>query len=103
MVNIVGPPDVRQDQCLYGRLPFLGLVLRLGKARDVIGGVLKGDEAATTRQWYWIFETSLSITVSHRPAVWRHRFMPIKATIFLRGPIPLISLHLTIRVDPVRG
>jgi hypothetical protein len=64
---------------------------------------LKGDEAATTRQRYWIFETRFQPRSVTGAAVWRHRFMPIEATIFLRGPIPLISPYLKIRVDPVRS
>ncbi len=48
----------------HGRLPFLGLVLGLRKLRNVIAGVPKGDEAATARQRYRIFETWITLSQS---------------------------------------
>jgi hypothetical protein len=38
-----------QDQGFHGRLPLRGLVLGLGKPRDVVAGVLKGDEVSAAR------------------------------------------------------
>ena len=50
-------------------LPFLGLVLGLRKPGDVIAGFLKGNEAATTRQRYRIFETPFPAAISPSRAV----------------------------------
>jgi len=37
--------------------------------RDVIAGILKGDELATARQRYWIFEPPFPAAISQRHAV----------------------------------
>ena len=54
-----------QDQGLHGRLPLRGLVLTLGKLRDVVAGILERDELPAAEQRNRIFEGSLPTTVSH--------------------------------------
>jgi hypothetical protein len=55
-----------QDQGLHCCLPPRDLVLGLRKLCDVFAGVLKGDEAATARQRYWIVEATFPPAISHR-------------------------------------
>jgi hypothetical protein len=64
--NIVGPPDVAtRIKGLHCRLPFCGLVFGPWQLRDVLAGILKGDEGATARQRYWIIERPFPTTLSH--------------------------------------
>jgi hypothetical protein len=68
--NIVGPPDVAtRISASMAALPLRGLGLGLRKFRDVLAGVLKGDELATARQRYRLFEMSLPPAISHSRAV----------------------------------
>jgi len=51
-----------QEQGFYRSLPFLKILLGLGKPLDIGRGVLEGDELATAGQGNWIVEGALPIS-----------------------------------------
>jgi hypothetical protein len=54
-----------QDQRFHGRLPLRGRVLGFRQFRDVIAGILEGDELAAARQRDRFLKTPLPTTISH--------------------------------------
>jgi hypothetical protein len=54
-----------QDQGFHCSLPFRGRMLGLRKLRDVLAGILKGDELAPAWQRYWIIKSPLPAALSH--------------------------------------
>jgi hypothetical protein len=66
--NMVGPPDVlTRIKASVAACHSWASCSAPGSFVMLVAGILKGEEIATARQRYWIFETSLPAAVSHRP------------------------------------
>jgi hypothetical protein len=49
----------------HRRLPFRGIVFRLGQFRDEFAGILQRDDLATARQRYWIIKRAFPTSAAN--------------------------------------
>ncbi len=71
-----------RNRAIDRSLPFPRLLFGLRQLRDVGAGVVEGDEVATARQRYWIFQPWFPSAISH----WRAAITPSPSPAGYRRP-----------------